>query len=372
MIQSRQIVTSAAWFFYVAIVFEFLFMITPFALYFYSAFRPGISLLSDSPYAAWLTGFFLPHFSQTRSPLLSALGSVGWTLAYVGVGLFLLSAIQLYGSKLLRRAAVTGFLYKYVRHPQYLALAVLGLGMTLIWPRFLVLLTYVSMLFLYRMLARVEEQNCERKYGAAYRAYQERTGMFLPRLIPARWKRRFAVRPPRRAWSGLAMYAVAVAAAVLTGVLLREHTLGSVAAVYQDRAAIVSPALLTEEQLLEIYTIAEQAPRLEESVQSDRPLLIYIVPRDWYLPDLPIDPHDVVRGRGGHGTPSLSDRNYYRVLFTNIRSHSERPRGRDILRKAYSIDPVLLVEVDTHSGSIVGQSRPPDSVIWGEISAPLL
>lgn len=373
MIQSRQLITPAVWFFYLAIVFEFLFMITPFALYFYTAYRPGLSLLNDSPLTAWLTGFFLPHFSQTSSTLLATLNSAGWALAYLGLSLFLFSAVQLYGSKLLRRGAVTGFLYKYVRHPQYLALALLGLGMTLIWPRFIVLLTFVSMLFVYRMLARTEEQNCVRKYGAAYEEYQARTGMFLPPLVPGKLGHHFRIGLLRPPWRGLTMYVAAIAVAVLIGAVLREHTLRSVAAVYQEEAAIVSPAMLPEEHLLEVYGLAAQAPGLEQRIQvADAPLLVYVVPRDWYLPDLPLDSHEVVRRRGGHGTPARFNRIHYRVLFTSIRSHTQQPRGRDILRKAYAIEPLVLVEVDMRSGRIVGQSEPPGSVIWGQISSPLL
>ena len=180
MTTARQVARPAVWLLYLAIVFEFIFMITPFALYFYSAYRPALGLLNSSPWTAWLTGFFLPHFSQTPSRLLNALNTSGWYLAYLGLGLFLLAAGQLYGSKLLRRQQVSGWFYRHVRHPQYVALAILGLGTTLIWPRFLVLIAYVTMLALYGWLARFEEQDCTTKYGESYRAFQARTGMFLP------------------------------------------------------------------------------------------------------------------------------------------------------------------------------------------------
>ncbi len=369
----QRFITPAAWIFYLVIVFEFLFMITPFALYFYSAYKPAIGLLNGSAYTAWLTGFFLPHFAQTNSELLSVLNSAGWALAYLGLLLFLVSAIQLYGSKLLRLGAVTGLLYRYIRHPQYLALAVLGLGTTLIWPRFIVLIAFISMLFIYRWLARFEEENCEQKYGASYREYLEKTGRFLPRFAAAKTGSGKGRQTPRPALAGFAVYICALALAISIGLVLREHTLGSVAAIYQDRVAIVSPALMPDESLMDIYTTAAAGADIESRNDAGgAPMLIYIVPLDWYLPDLPIDPHEEVRQRGGHARPSQIDHDHYRVLITRIRSHSPHPRGRDILRKAHGFDPLLVVEVDMKSGSVIGQFKPPASVIWGDISSPLL
>ena len=51
----------AAWGFYLIIVLEFLYMISPLALYFYSAYGPALNLLHRSPSTAWLTAFFLQH-----------------------------------------------------------------------------------------------------------------------------------------------------------------------------------------------------------------------------------------------------------------------------------------------------------------------
>ena len=370
---SQRLLHPAAWVFYLVIVFEFLFMITPFALYFYSAYRPALGLLNGSVYTAWLTGFFLPHFSHTSSDFLNFLNSAGWMLAYFGLLLFLVSAIQLYGSKLLRRDAVTGLLYRWVRHPQYLALAILGLGTTLIWPRFIVLIAFVCMLFIYRWLARFEEENCARKYGASYRDYLARTGRFLPRFGAGANRRGDTQRKSRPAWARFAFFAGMLGISILAGFLLRELTLNSVTAVYRDRVAIVSPALLPEEELLDAYGIAAAGADSEWLAATDgNPLLIYVVPGEWYLPDLPIDSHERVRQQGGHATPVQSAYGSINVLFTRIRTHSPNPQGRNILRKAYGFDPLLVVEVDTRSGTVIGQFEPPDSVIWGDISSPLL
>lgn len=119
---------GAAWLFYAIFVLEILFMISPAALYFYSVYGPALSFLDRSPATAWLTKFFLPHISTTASPVLNLLGGLGWLLLLIGIIIFLVGAVPLYWSKLRRRGAVIGGLYRFVRHPQYLGLAVMGFG----------------------------------------------------------------------------------------------------------------------------------------------------------------------------------------------------------------------------------------------------
>ncbi len=176
---SRFFALAAVWGFYLVVVLEFLFMISPLGLYFYGSYGPVLNVLHRSPWTSWLTGFFLPHFSHTTSPILNSLHPIGFGLAFAGLLLFAAAALPVYAAKLLRRGQVTGGLYRFVRHPQYLALAVLGLGTLLIWPRFLVLLSYLTMLYLYYFLARHEEAVCLERFGATYSAYQK---MFLPRF----------------------------------------------------------------------------------------------------------------------------------------------------------------------------------------------
>ncbi len=163
---------------YLVIVCEILFMISPFGLYFYSAYGPVLNFLHRSAWTAWLTKFFLPHFSETRSVLLDALPPLAGPFVLLGIALFLAGAVPAYWAKIRGSGPVTGGLYRSIRHPQYVGLAVLGLGTVLFWPRFLVLITYVVMLFLYHLLARWEEDQCSVRFGASYRAYQTRTGMF--------------------------------------------------------------------------------------------------------------------------------------------------------------------------------------------------
>lgn len=182
----ERILKPSFWALYAIIVFEILFMISPFALYFYSVYAPVLDFFDQWAGTAWLTQFFLPHISKTTSPLLNLLHGLAWPLILIGTGLFLGSAFPLYWVKFRRQGAVTTGLYAFIRHPQYVGLALLGLGTLLLWPRFLVLITYITMLFLYGLLARWEEAQCLAQYGESYRAYQARTGRFLPLALSRR------------------------------------------------------------------------------------------------------------------------------------------------------------------------------------------
>ena len=122
----RRLFAPTAWVFYLALVFEIFFMISPFALYYYSSYAPALNLLDQSVWTAWLTGFFLPYVSVTTSYPLNHLHDVGEFLIGLGLVLFLIGFVQIYWAKLRRSGPVTRGLYAYIRHPQYLALAIMG------------------------------------------------------------------------------------------------------------------------------------------------------------------------------------------------------------------------------------------------------
>lgn len=232
----RRLLKPSVWVFYLVFVLEILFMISPVALYFYGVYGPVLNVFHRWAATAWLTQFFLPHFSETRSMALNAIPGLAGPLMLLGVVLFLAGAIPVYWSKLWGGRAVTTGLYAWIRHPQYVGLAILGLGILLLWPRFLVLVSYVTMLFLYGLLARWEETQCLARFGESYRAYQSRTGMFLPRGWLPRMPSFLPSAGPGRTVATFATFALAVAGSVLLGFGVRDYALSQVAALY-TRAA---------------------------------------------------------------------------------------------------------------------------------------
>jgi len=204
---------------YLFITLEMLLMITPFAVYYYSVYSPVLDRSLRLPATAWMPAFFLPHLSTEIIP------SIGGLIFLLGLIGFLLSAIQLYYAKFRRAGVVRGGLYKRIRHPQYLLLAVAGLGLLIVWPRFILLIVYIHMIWFYYLLARSEERRMQAQYGELYSEPMRRTPMFLPgepgaqlaRLlfgwIRSRWVRLFAI------------YALSLAVAVGAAFALRRFSL---------------------------------------------------------------------------------------------------------------------------------------------------
>ncbi len=190
---------TSAWVLYTLIVLEILFMVSPFAAYYYSIYATPLNALQEMQQTAWLTMYILPHFTYSDSWLANGLVLISWPLILLGVVLFVLGFCQIYWSKFTGKGAVAVGLYKFIRHPQYVALAIIGLGTSLYWSRFIVVIAFVSMLCIYYFLARVEEGVCLNKFGDSYRDYMERTGMFLPRSWEARW-RSLGISLPRAIW----------------------------------------------------------------------------------------------------------------------------------------------------------------------------
>jgi protein-S-isoprenylcysteine O-methyltransferase Ste14 len=165
---------------YAVSALEMIIMISPAAAYFYSVYTPLFHGLEQQAATAWLPQFFLPHLAETRLPVFRWLSWLGAVLTLIGLLGFLACAIQLYYGKFVRKQLVSGGLYGRVRHPQYLLLAVAGVGLLLLWPRFFILVSFLVMLGLYYILARHEEELIRKRYGAATDEYLGRVPMFNP------------------------------------------------------------------------------------------------------------------------------------------------------------------------------------------------
>jgi protein-S-isoprenylcysteine O-methyltransferase Ste14 len=367
------IVVPTVWIVYVATVFEILFMISPFALYYYAAYGPSLNALHRSPWTSWLTDFLLPHFSYTSSPLVNALPDLGSPLIAAGVVLFVLGFVQVYGAKIRGLGLVTGGLYRHARHPQYVGLALVGLGAFLVWPRVLVLVAYVTMLFLYGRLAAWEETRCLARFGEAYRAYQRRTGMFLPRPLPRLIPWPAAGERRVRA----ALWLVVVAASVGIGYQVRDYALRHLSAFYTEDMAVLSPARLSAAALRTAVQVAASGAEVRDQIGPSGPgakLLVYVLPEAWRIPDLPLDtPSSAAHPstHRGHHVPFDFDPARYRVLFTRVRSHAPDAGGAAIVKKAYGREPIVVVRVNIQTGAITGIETPPPHVLWGDISTPL-
>ena len=152
------------------VILEPIWMLLPFAGFLYGSVM-HIQTLAQNPATAWLTHFVFPVLT---------LGVVGPILVAVGFVLFLIGAGQIYWAKLRRSGLVTNGLYRYVQHPQYIALTLFGLGILLTWGRAITFLAFFVMMFLYYYLAKSESRACARLFGEEYERYREKTSFIIP------------------------------------------------------------------------------------------------------------------------------------------------------------------------------------------------
>ncbi len=75
---------------------------------------------------------------------------------------------------------VTDGIYRYIRHPLYSSLFILGWGIFFKSPSWLDAVLAAAATLLLVATARRDEVECLRQFGADYRQYMQRTRMFIP------------------------------------------------------------------------------------------------------------------------------------------------------------------------------------------------
>jgi protein-S-isoprenylcysteine O-methyltransferase Ste14 len=304
--------------FYVFIGFEFVYMASPFAAFFYSVYRPGLNFFEVTPFFGWLTRFFMPHIAvETASPLIDVHEIVGTILAVFGFAAFFLGAGQVYYYKLRKKGAVIGGLYRIIRHPQYAAFILCGFGLLVLWPRYLVLVMFVTMLFGYYWLARIEERECERKYGHSYREYVDRTAMFLP--LPRVVRERF--RLPDFGWKRTAtvalLYLAVLGCSIMGARMLESHSLDSLYSYATTNSVTVSAVKASPDLLKAVQATALADKRVQKRVTAAGPkasFLNYVLPAEWFVSEVPMSiPAGICDAQ-----PTHYDRNQYKIVFTRV------------------------------------------------------
>ncbi|MEE9115672.1 MAG: isoprenylcysteine carboxylmethyltransferase family protein [Thermoplasmata archaeon] len=81
-----------------------------------------------------------------------------------------------------RGQLVTDGIYAHVRHPQYLGILMVTLGLFIWWPTIVTAVMFPILAFMYFRLAKREEKDLKKRFGRAYEEYCGRVN----RLVPAR------------------------------------------------------------------------------------------------------------------------------------------------------------------------------------------
>jgi protein-S-isoprenylcysteine O-methyltransferase Ste14 len=267
---------------YFIIELEVLIMISPFAAFFYAAFNPFLLFLAKWPTTRWLADFFLPHMVLPPGLLLKTVRVAGSVLFVGGAVGFLLCAGQVYFKKLARRGPAVGGLYRWIRHPQYVTLALTGLGLAILWPRFLTIVLWTVMVGLYYLLARDEERRMVTHFGDSYLNYMARTGMFVPRTVEqAVGKMPFPRSAALRASVGFALIA---ALAVGGAFALRAYTVAHLPLWSSGRVVALSvlpgDTVMLEHRMADLLELPEVKDRL---ARTPGPVLVYLVPVNYVM-----------------------------------------------------------------------------------------
>ena len=389
---SNAILNSAIVFYFV-VCLEILIMISPFAGFFYSAFNPFLLGLAKYPATKWLSSFFFTHMVVPPNDFLKSIRIMGSVLFVLGLTVFLVCAVQVYASKFFKKGRpVLKGLYSFIRHPQYLGLAIAGVGLAILWPRFLVVALWLGMIFVYYLLSKDEERRMETQHPETYREYMATTGMFLPKRIEDSV-------PFSTAWGKIALFLVISAFAIGGAFLLRSYTVNHLP-LWTGSNVVALAVLPEDEQMMEhrmgdILKVEEVKSRLRENESY----LVYFLPTNYVMQGLIADTgsdwqlykrhHSISRfsdwvfhpfshlGGGhrsvyepaGHSEHSMAAGSVRRLIFLRV-SNASVSKAPDVFAVNATRTPDFMVDLDVHNLGVLDIKSLPVETAWGKVPTP--
>ncbi len=401
--------------------FEVMIMISPFAFFFYSVFNPIFAWLGQYSATKWLTSFFLPHMILPPTLPLKAIRIAGSIFFVIGMVGFIVCAIHVYLGKIFKWGIAAKGVYSYIRHPQYLFLGLWGVGLVILWPRFIVLATLSLMFILYYFLAKDEERRMLDQYGSAYREYMDRTGMFVPSFVASKF--RFITGwIPDPALKSVLIPLTIVVVVLGSGFICWTLTVHSLPLAAEENLTLVS--ILPEDARYEPKALAgilhNSAPQNLAFMQKDKNYLGYLMPADYIMQgmigdtgssfhlhkqhhtvamitDWVLSPFEHLRrppsahmakmhnvdpaiARRHHCPLDIDDANlncaecpYRRVIIVEIKNDKKGlVSGVDALGVNVDRIPAGFVDINTQTGKIINAKRLKKSTAWKDVPTPAI
>lgn len=377
---------------YFIIGLEIIIMISPFAGFFYAVLNPFLLVIAKYPSTKWLSAFFLPHMVVPPDDFLKFIRIMGSVLFVSGVVVFVLCALQVYTHKFLKKGAALKGIYSSIRHPQYVALATAGLGLSILWPRFLVVVLWLIMILLYYFLSKDEEKRMLKDYPDTYREYMGKTGMFIPKAI----ERRLPSLNP----VGKVSVFVLISAIIIGGAFsLRYYTVKHLP-LWTDSnvsalAIIPDDTMKMEHRMTDILNLEEVKSHLKDG----RHYLVYFLPANYIMQGLIANTGVEWKLYKQHHTISMiTDWIFhpFRHLTkghhsaNDMSGHSAHTTG-DIVRRLiflrienvpiaapsdlFSINarrvPVIMLDIEIHTLSVLDFKEVPQDTGWGAVPTPV-
>jgi hypothetical protein len=326
----------------------------------------------------------------------------GSILFVAGGAVFLLCAAQVYYHKFAGKGVALGGLYSRVRHPQYLGLGLAGIGLSILWHRFLVISLLAVMATLYFLLAKDEERRMLGQFGETYRQYMDRTGMFLPRGAEAAIGKVLPIR--HAAVRAAALLLLLFTCTVGGAFALRTYTVSHLP-LWSDGSAtalVILPEDLTmlNHRMASVLEIPEIKARLE---RQTGPFLAYVMPKDYVMQGMIADTggewqlykrhhtfamigdwifhpfrhlesghaamhHGAADGRKGHGGGNGMVR---RMVFLRVEGQSGPSDLADLFGINVRRSPVFVADVDIHDLVLEEVRELPTATGWGRVPTPI-
>jgi len=404
--------------FFVIIALEVMIMISPFAFFFYSVFNPVFKWLNQYAITGWLTTFFLPHMILPPTLFLRTIRILGSVFFIIGAVTFFFCAFQVYFNKIFKRGAVVRGLYTYIRHPQYVALGIWGIGMAILWPRFFVLASLSLMFILYYFLAKNEERRMLGQYGETYAEYMNKTGMFFPGSI----EKFLGKTMPATDIKYFLIPLVFIFLTLGTGFILRTVTLHQIP--FENRNNVTLISILPEDnshavKVLNDISISEDKEGIG-FLNSKKDYLCYLMPADYVMQGMIAntgsDFHlfkqshtlsmitewvlhpfghlraspalhmakmhnvDPVFARRHHCPIGINKENldckvcsYRRVIFVQVdNNRGKHISGKGLLSFNTTREPVGFIDINVETGEIVSMKEVEKSTAWKDVPTPAI
>jgi hypothetical protein len=318
---------------------------------------------------------------------------MGSVLFVGGMALFFICAAQIYLNKFLKRGAVIGGLYSFIRHPQYLSLAIAGAGLSILWPRFLVVVRWLAMVLIYYFLSRDEERRMLRSHAVDYGLYIERTGMFLPKPVEKRTM-------PQGAGGRTALFVLLSILALGSAFFLRSYTISHLP-IWSDNNVVAmsitdDDKFKMEHRMADILRMDQIRSRLND---NDKYLVYFLPPHyimqgliadtggDWKLykqhhtismiTDWILHPfshlseaHHGMQAGMQHEAHSVNDGMTQRLIFLKI-GNAESGSSGDVFSINARRIPQFMIDIDIHELRLFDLKELPGETGWGTVPTPV-
>lgn len=388
-----KVIFNSAIVLYFIIGFEILIMISPFAGFFYSVFNPFLLEIAKYPATKWLSSFFLPHMVVPPDDFLKFIRIMGSVLFVSGMAVFFICALQVYANKFLRKGTALKGLYSVIRHPQYAGLGIAGIGLSILWPRFLVAVLWLVMILLYYFLSKDEERRMLKQYPDTYKKYMERTGMFLPRAI----ERLFS---PLSIAGKLVLFIIIGTCAIGGAFFLRDYTVKHLPLWTDSKVAVL--AIIPEDmqkmehRMPDILNMEEVKTRLKDNEKY----LVYFLPADYIMQGLIADTggewklykqhhalsmiidwifhpfshltegHHAMHTAADHSGHAMNTGTVRRLVFLKIKDVTINMPYDLFSINAIRV-PQFMLDVEIHNLSLLDLKDLPQDTGWGKVPTPV-